>query len=72
RVSLELMLTPMLQNLVSSQKHQAQILRQCAKWIDQGKLKIHLGRTFPLAHVAQAHQTLEAGRVIGKLALTID
>jgi NADPH2:quinone reductase len=72
RISLELMLTPMLQGLVAAQQHQTEILQQCANWIDEGKLKIHLSQTFPLQQAAVAHQTLEAGSTTGKIALLID
>jgi NADPH:quinone reductase len=71
RISLEIMLTPMLQGLISAQQHQATILEQCAEWIDQGKLKIHLSQTFPLKDAAIAHQALEIGSNIGKIALVI-
>jgi NADPH2:quinone reductase len=72
RISFELMLTPMLQGLVGAQEHQAEILEQCAKWIDEGKLKIHLSQTFPLKDAAAAHKALETGSTIGKIALIID
>jgi len=38
RVSYELMLTPMLQGVLASQQHHAQVLNQYAQWIDQGQL----------------------------------
>jgi NADPH2:quinone reductase len=72
RISLELMLTPMLQGLVEAQQHQAEILKQCASWIDEGKLKIHLSQTFPLQDAAAAHKALETGSTTGKIALVID
>lgn len=72
RISLELMLTPMLQNLVSGLEHQASILKQCATWFDEGKLHIHLSQTFPLEEAAAAHQTIESGSVMGKIALLIE
>ena len=71
RISLELMLTPALQGIVSAQKHQTEILQQCATWIDQGKLAIHLSHTFPLEEAAAAHQALETGSMTGKIALLI-
>ena len=71
RLSLELMLTPMLQGLIAAQKHQADILKQCAKWFDEERLKIYLDRTLPLAEAAAAHQAIEAGSLIGKIALSI-
>lgn len=72
RVSYELMLTPMLQGLTAAQQHQAEILEQCAHWIDAGKLKIHLSQTFPLENAAGAHRFLESGSTIGKIALLIE
>jgi len=72
RISLELMLTPMLQGLVAAQQHQAEILNQCATWIDEGKLKIHLSQTFPLQDAAGAHKALETGSTTGKIALLIE
>jgi NADPH2:quinone reductase len=72
RISLELMLTPALKGQVSAQKHQAEILQQCAHWFDAAQLKIHLSQTFPLAEAAAAHQALETGSITGKIALAID
>ena len=62
----------MLQGLVEAQQHQAEILKQCATWIDEGKLKIHLSQTFPLQDAAAAHKALETGSTTGKIALVID
>lgn len=72
RVSFELMLTPMLKGLVNEQIAQAKILEQCARLIDDGRLRIHCDRTFPLAAAAAAHATLASGGFMGKLALVID
>ncbi|MGL5878766.1 MAG: zinc-dependent alcohol dehydrogenase family protein [Xenococcaceae cyanobacterium] len=72
RISLELMLTPMLQELTQAQQHQADILKQCAQFFDEGKLKIHLDRTYPLSEVAAAHQALEMGSTTGKIALAMN
>ena len=71
RIGLELMLTPMLKGLTEYQKCHGEILRQCATWIDEQKLKIHLHRSFPLAEAAIAHKTLEQGSMTGKIALSI-
>jgi NADPH2:quinone reductase len=71
RISLELMLTPMLQGLVAAQQHQAEILKQCAMWIDEGKLKIHLSETYPLKDAAAAHRAIESGSTTGKIVLAI-
>jgi NADPH2:quinone reductase len=72
RISFELMLTPMLQGIAAEQQAQAKILEQCARLIDEGKLKIHLSHTFPLAEAANAHQLLASGSIAGKIALDIE
>ncbi|HBB31823.1 MAG TPA: alcohol dehydrogenase [Cyanobacteria bacterium UBA8803] len=72
RISLELMLTPALLGLVEAQQHQAEILQQCASWIDEGKLKIHLSQTFPLEDAPAAHKAIESGSTTGKIALLIE
>ncbi|MGL5065856.1 MAG: zinc-dependent alcohol dehydrogenase family protein [Microcoleus sp.] len=71
RISLELMLTPMLQNLVEEQQQQAKILQQCARMCDRNSLKIHVSQTFPLEQAAAAHELLETGSVTGKIVLLI-
>jgi len=72
RIGLELMLTPQLTNNLDAQLAQTKILEQCSRLIDQGGLKIHLNQTFPLEKAAQAHKTLEAGGMMGKLALVME
>ncbi|TVQ84435.1 MAG: alcohol dehydrogenase [Chromatiaceae bacterium] len=71
RLSLELMLTPQLRNLSEALAYQGSILRRCGDLIDQGKLSVYLGETFPLEAAADAHRRLEAGGMKGKLALAI-
>lgn len=71
RISLELMLTPMLTGDLTGQQHHAEILSQCSDWFEQDQLKIHLGQTFPLAEAKLAHQAIETGSTTGKIALTI-
>lgn len=72
RISLELMLTPMLQGLAKYQEDQAKILQQCATMIDEGRLKIHVGQTFPLTEAAAAHHLQETGSMTGKIVLLIE
>jgi NADPH2:quinone reductase len=69
RIGLELMLTPMLQGMVEAQVHHGEILAECAKWMDEGKLKICVNRTFALEEVAIAHELLEAGSMMGKVVI---
>ena len=72
RISLELMLTPMLRELPRARLHQGEILRRCGDLIDRGDLRIHVTRTFPLEQAAEAHRLIEQGHVTGKLALTLE
>jgi NADPH2:quinone reductase len=72
RISLELMLTPMLRDLPRARTHQGDILRHCAKMIDRGDLRIHVSETFALEQAQEAHKLIETGHVTGKLALTMD
>ncbi|MBE9128040.1 MULTISPECIES: zinc-dependent alcohol dehydrogenase family protein [unclassified Coleofasciculus] len=71
RISLELMLTPLLQDIVAAQQHQGEILQQCANFMDEGKLKIHLSQTLPLKDAATAHTAIESGSTTGKIVLEI-
>ncbi|MDP5017247.1 zinc-dependent alcohol dehydrogenase family protein [Anabaena sp. UHCC 0187] len=69
RIGLELMLTPMLLGNVEALTHHGEILQQCATWIDEGKLKIAVSQTFPLAEAAKAHALVETGSMLGKVVL---
>jgi NADPH2:quinone reductase len=40
-------------------------------WIDAGKLKLRIDRTYPLSQVAEAHRALEGRHTSGKLLLTV-
>jgi NADPH:quinone reductase-like Zn-dependent oxidoreductase len=44
-------------------------LEALASLADQGKLKVEIEETFPLARVAEAHEHLESGRARGKVVL---
>lgn len=72
RLSLELMLTPMLRELPQARMHQGQILHRCAELIDRGELRLHVSHTFELAAAADAHRLLEQGHVTGKLVLDLE
>jgi len=69
RISLELMLTPMLQGMVEAQIHHGEILAECAELMGAGKLKVCVNRTFGLEEVGKAHELLEAGSMVGKLVI---
>ena len=70
-LGLELMLTPMFWGLVEARWHQTEILEYVARMIDDGRLGVHLERTFPLADAAEAHRLLEAGHMSGKAVLAV-
>lgn len=72
RLSLELMLTPMLRDLPRARLHQGEILRRCGDLIDRGDLRVHVSRTFALDEAAEAHRLLEQGHVTGKLVLNLE
>ncbi len=40
-------------------------------WIDTGKLKLRIDRTYPLADAASAHRDLEGRHTAGKVILTV-
>ncbi len=70
RISFELTLTPRLQSRRESLRYQARILKQCAKWLDAGKIKVLLDQTFPLEGVAEAYRYLGT-HPVGKVVLTL-
>jgi NADPH2:quinone reductase len=72
RIGFELMLTPQLRGLTAARAHQVNILRQCGELIDAGQLNLHVSRTFPLEHAAEAHRQIETGHTLGKCVLAID
>jgi NADPH:quinone reductase-like Zn-dependent oxidoreductase len=47
------------------------VIAQIGELIESGRFSLPVGRTFPLAEVAQAHRVGEAGRVRGKLVLLV-
>ncbi len=71
QISFELMLLPMLHDMVPVLEHHGEILRDCADWIDEGKLQLHVSQTWPLAEAGAAHKQIETGHTTAKLALTI-
>lgn len=46
-------------------------LAQVARMAEAGQFSIHVGQTFPLSEVAEAHRVGEAGTVRGKLVLLV-
>ncbi len=70
-IHLEIMLSPLLFDLQDAQKHQTFILEECARYFDEGKLKIHISESMPLAEAATAHADIETGTTTGKIVLTM-
>jgi NADPH2:quinone reductase len=72
RISLEIMLTPMIMGLEDARSHQTEILKRCADLIDGGRLKVLLTKTFPLEEAEEAHRLIETGSTTGKMALIVE
>lgn len=70
-IHLEAMISPLLFDLQDAQKHQTYILEECAKYLDKGKLKVHVSKEIPLAEAATAHADIETGTTTGKIVLTM-
>ena len=70
-IGFELMLTPMLRDLPAARDKQIEILKRCALWADQGLLKLHVGKQFPLEAAAEAHRLIESGHATGKIVLSV-
>jgi len=49
----------------------AEVQRVVWPWIEAGKVKAIINRTFPLADAGKAHAFLEAGDLVGKVVLTV-
>ena len=49
----------------------AEVERVVWPWIEAGKVKAIINRTFPLAEAGKAHAYLEAGDLVGKVVLTV-
>ncbi|MFD9791598.1 NADP-dependent oxidoreductase [Streptomyces sp. NPDC059070] len=46
-------------------------LRSLAALVEEGSLRVHVQKTFPFAHAAEAHRLLDHGHLQGKLVLTV-
>lgn len=66
-----MMLTPMWKGITARLKEQAQIITQALDLVAQGRLRIRLCESFPLAGAAAAHRFLESGKAMGKVTLRI-
>jgi NADPH2:quinone reductase len=71
RVSFTWMPAPSIFGWPEHRERQRAILEQAAGHFDAGELRAVVGATFPLEEAADAHRALEAGRVAGKVVLTM-
>jgi NADPH2:quinone reductase len=63
------MLSPLFYGWKEALAHHGEILRECAKLFEQGRLRIHLAKTLPMNEAAEAHRLIEQGGMTGKIAL---
>jgi NADPH2:quinone reductase len=66
-----MMLTPMWRGLLERLRAQARHVRQGLVLLAEGKLRVVVDRIFQLHEVAAAHDYLEGGQAVGKIALSI-
>ncbi len=66
-----MMLTPMWRGLPERLRAQARHVRQGLALLAEGKLRVVIDRVFQLHEAAAAHDYLEGGEAIGKIALSI-
>lgn len=60
---------PSLGNYVATPEELAWRAGDVLKWVGEGKLRLHIHKTYPLADAAQAHRDLEGRHTTGKLLL---
>ncbi len=68
-IGFELMLTPLLKQLDTVRDQQIKILKQCAQWFEEKKIKVHVSAKIPLSLVVEAHKQIEQGHTMGKIVL---
>jgi len=62
---------PTLFNYIASREDLEWRMSDLFRWIGEGKLKINIDKSYPLAEAAQAHRDLEGRKTTGKLLLKI-
>lgn len=71
-IGFELMLTPLLKQLDNARDQHVAILKQCAQWVEQGLLYVHVAETLQLEHADKAHTQIEQGHMMGKIVLDLN
>jgi NADPH2:quinone reductase len=46
-----------------------QYAQQFAQWVNEGRIKVRIDRTFPLAEASKAHEAFERREVSGRILL---
>lgn len=52
-------------------KHSAADLETLSEWLANGKLKVHVGKTFQFFQISEAHTFAQSGKVEGKVVVTM-
>lgn len=60
---------PTLANYIATREEFEARTNELAKWLKDGRLKVHIDRTVPLADAANAHRALEGRETSGKVLL---
>ncbi|PKM12196.1 MAG: alcohol dehydrogenase [Gammaproteobacteria bacterium HGW-Gammaproteobacteria-3] len=71
KIAFELMLTPMLRGLDTARDQHIALLKQCAIWLDNGRLKCAVSAILPLEQAAEAHRLIGEGHTSGKIVLEV-
>ena len=71
KVALEMMLTPVWLNRRELMRHHGKILEEAAALFEAGRLFVHVGATFPLEQIGEAHKLLETKPPAGKVVVEI-
>jgi NADPH:quinone reductase len=71
RLAFTWMPAPQVFGLHEARVRQTDILERVARSIDEGRLRVIVGATYPLDAIAEAHSALESGAVTGKIVLRI-
>jgi NADPH2:quinone reductase len=72
RVSFTWMPAPSVFGWPDQRVRQRKILEEASHHFNAGDLRVEVGALYPLAEAADAQRELEAGRIIGKVVLTMD
>lgn len=53
-------------------KHNTEDMKLLAGWMKTGQLKVCIDKAFPLEKVSEAHKAAEAGKILGKIVVSIN